>query len=174
MIQIRRAVPEDAALLSVLGAKTFCDTFSGTCTAEDMKSFIAANYNQALVTRELHDENDFYYIASVDDVTAGYLRLKEEVSEVAFIARHHALELKRLYVVQEFHSKKVGAALMAFALNFAAHRHYEIIWLGVWEHNERAKSFYKRFGFVDTGERHSFPIGNTPQTDQWMYHWLKR
>ena len=174
MIQIRRALLADAALISALGAKTFFDTFTGTCTAEDMESFISTNYNQALVARELLDENDFYYVASVDNTIAGYLRLKEDLSEVAFISRHRALELKRLYVLQEFHSKKIGAALMNFALDFAAQRKYEIIWLGVWEHNERAKSFYKRFGFADTGERHPFPIGNTPQTDQWMYRLINR
>jgi len=174
MVTIRRALPADAALLAALGAKTFFDTFSGTCTAQDMASFIAANYDQAMVARELLDENDFYYIASVEGAVAGYVRLKEDLSDVAFIARHHALELKRLYVLKEFQAKKVGAALMAFAMDFAAQRNYEMIWLGVWEHNEKAKSFYQRFGFVDTGERHPFPIGNTPQTDQWMYHLIKK
>ncbi len=42
------------------------------------------------------------------------------------------------------------------------------MFLGVWERNERAKAFYKKWGFADTGVRHNFPIGNTPQTDHWM------
>ena len=40
---------------------------------------------------------------------------------------------------------------MTFALDFAAKKNYELMWLGVWEHNEKAKAFYKKFGFEDTG-----------------------
>ena len=63
---------------------------------------------------------------------------------------------------------------MNFALNFAAEKDYEIIWLGVWEYNEKAKSFYRKFGFEDTGVEHPFPIGNTPQTDRWLYRFVKQ
>jgi ribosomal protein S18 acetylase RimI-like enzyme len=71
--------------------------------------------------------------------------------------------------LKEHHSQKVGAMLMNFALSFAAERNYEVIWLGVWEHNEKARAFYKKFGFQDTGSKHPFPIGTTPQTDNWFF-----
>ncbi len=57
---------------------------------------------------------------------------------------------------------------MEFALQFAVKNNYQAMFLGVWEHNERAKAFYKKWGFADTGVTHNFPIGNTPQTDHWM------
>jgi len=63
---------------------------------------------------------------------------------------------------------------MNFALDFAKQKNYDLIWLGVWEHNERAKSFYKKFGFEDSGVEHPFPIGNTPQTDVWFYKYINR
>ncbi len=67
------------------------------------------------------------------------------------LRKHKSIELKRIYVLKEYHSQKIGAKLMSFALDFAAEKNYELVWLGVWEHNEKAKSFYKKFGFVDTG-----------------------
>ncbi len=39
-LHIRRAVTDDAQLLSALSAVTFFDTFNGTCTDEDMQGFI--------------------------------------------------------------------------------------------------------------------------------------
>jgi ribosomal protein S18 acetylase RimI-like enzyme len=39
-----------------------------------------------------------------------------------------------------------------------------MIWLGVWEHNEHAISFYKKFGFEQFGD-HIFMLGNDAQTD---------
>ncbi|MEO6820804.1 MAG: GNAT family N-acetyltransferase, partial [Ginsengibacter sp.] len=113
-----------------------------------------------------------YFLAFIDNNPIGYLRMMEEESEVPVINEHKSLSINRLYVLKEYHSQKVGAALMEFALDFAAKNNYNIIWLGVWEHNERAKSFYYKFGFKDTGFSHPFPIGNTPQTDIWLMRFI--
>ena len=51
-----------------------------------------------------------------------------------------AIELARLYVRQEFLAQKIGATLMQKALDEARARGYDTIFLGVWEHNERAKT----------------------------------
>ena len=83
--------------------------------------------------------------------------MKEEESEVIEIKKHRSIELKRIYVLKEFHSQKIGKA-DEFRLDFAAGKKYHLIWLGVWEHNERAKAFYKKFGFVDSGIKHPFPM----------------
>ncbi|MEO8861301.1 MAG: GNAT family N-acetyltransferase [Ginsengibacter sp.] len=172
-INIRRALPGDASLLSGLSSITFFDTFKDTCTAQDMRDFIADYFSMLQVERELQDENDFYFIALIGEVAVGYLRMKEEESDVAVIRKYKNIELKRIYVLKEYLSQKVGAALMTFALEFAEQNKYELLWLGVWEHNERAKLFYNRFGFKDTGVMHPFPIGSTPQTDVWMYKLIK-
>ncbi len=167
-VHIRRAGIADAKLISGLSEVTFFDTFNGTCTNEDMQGFIKQFFNERQVGEELQDPNDFYFIAFVNEVAAGYIRMKEDESEVQAINNKKGIELKRIYVLKEYHSKKIGATLMKFALDFAAENDYDLLWLGVWEHNERAIQFYKKFGFEDTGAQHPFPIGNTPQTDNWM------
>jgi ribosomal protein S18 acetylase RimI-like enzyme len=171
-LQIRRAVADDAPLISSLSGVTFYDTFKGTCTDDDMKEFIDTFFNVELVSKELQDSNDFYFIAFVNEKAVGYTRMKEEESDVDIINKYRNIELKRIYVLKEYHSLKIGAELMAFALNLATEKNYELIWLGVWEHNEKAKNFYKKFGFEDSGATHPFPIGSTPQTDQWFYKFI--
>lgn len=173
-VQIRRALTTDAKLLSELSAVTFFDTFYGTCTDEDMQQFLTKYFNEEQVNEELREANDFYFIAFIYEKAVGYIRMKEEESDVPGIKDQKGIELKRLYVLKEYHSKKVGAALMEFVLQFAADNGYELVWLGVWEHNERAKNFYKRFGFRDTGYKHPFPIGNTPQTDNWLVRFVEK
>lgn len=169
---IRRAVPADAKLISDLSGVTFQQTFEGTCSDEDLAGFIEESYNENQILLELNDENDLYFIASVDTNPVGYLKMKEDESEVPAIKEHKSLEIKRLYVLKEYHSRKVGAALMEFALDYGSKNNFEIIWLGVWEYNERAKAFYKKFGFKETGYGHAFPIGNTPQTDIWLMRFI--
>jgi ribosomal protein S18 acetylase RimI-like enzyme len=173
-LHIRRAVAGDAQLLSALSAVTFFDTFHGTCTNEDIQQFIETCFNSGQLYKELQDEDDFYFIAFINQEAVGYIRLKEDESEVIEIKKHRGIELKRIYVLKEFHSQRIGAKLMTFALDFAAEKNYELIWLGVWEHNEKAKAFYKKFGFKDTGSKHPFPIGNTPQTDNWLARFIEK
>ena len=40
----------------------------------------------------------------------------------------------------------------------------DIVWLGVWEQNPRAISFYRKLGFTEVGE-HIFQVGTDPQRD---------
>ena len=173
-VNIKRATPEDAELISHLSKITFEDTFSGTCTHEDLQSFVDSSFSQTNTLQELKDENDFYFIAWYNNVAAGYMRLKENYTDYDAIKKYNALELKRIYVLTEFQSKKIGAALMSYSLQFASLKNYEVIWLGVWEHNYKAQTFYKKWGFTDTDDTHPFPIGNTPQTDNWMIKFIEK
>lgn len=166
-ISIRRANANDDALISRLSAITFLDTFSGTCTDDDIKQFVQNSFSREQVCTELQDPFDFYFIAFINSEAVGYLRMKEEATDVPVIEKYKSIELKRIYVLKEYHGKKVGVALMRLALQFAAQSGYEAVWLGVWEHNIKAKAFYKKWNFTDTGFTHNFPIGNTPQTDHW-------
>ena len=173
-LHIRRAVTDDAQLLSALSAVTFFDTFNGSCTDEDIQQFIETCFNPGQVYKELQDTDDFYFIAFIKEEAVGYIRMKEDETDIIEIKKHRGIELKRIYVLKEYHSQKIGAKLMNFALDFAAEKNYELIWLGVWEHNEKAKAFYKKFGFEDTGFKHPFPIGSTPQTDNWFSRFIKQ
>ena len=118
-IKIRRATPEDARLISTLSAITFFDTFTGTCTDDDMQGFINDYFNVGLVTSELKNADDYYFIAFINAEAVGYIRIKEDQSDVEIINSHNAIELKRIYVLKEYYSQKVGGALMNFALDFA-------------------------------------------------------
>jgi len=173
-VHIRRAVTGDAELLSVLSAETFFDTFHHTCTNEDINGFIETFFNTEQIHKELQDAEDFYFIAFINGQAAGYIRMKEDESEVPEIKQHRAIELKRIYVSKKYLSQKIGAKLMSFALDFAAEKKYEVIWLGVWEHNKKARDFYTKFGFEDTGYMHPFPIGNTQQHDNWLFRFIEK
>ena len=164
----------DASLLKSLSETTFFDTFTGTCTPEDMEGYLEEYYNLPQITRELQDPSDYYFLIYVGAQPAGYMRLKQDPSEVEIVKKHRAIELKRFYLDKAFIGTGVSKTLMNFALDFAAKQGYEMMWLGVWEYNHRAQKFYRKFGFQDTGASHPFPIGNTPQTDIWLYRFIRK
>ncbi len=170
--KIRRVELSDAETLASLGAETFYDTFVGTCSVEDMDGYLRATYSVEQVRRELSDPHDQFYFAEVEGVPVGYIRMKEDYEGLPLMKQWRAFECKRLYVKKEFHKTGVAQALMDFFMDYAIRNQYEVVWLGVWEFNYRAQRFYSKYGFVPNGHGHPFPIGNTPQTDIWLWKFI--
>ena len=61
---------------------------------------------------------------------------------------------------------------MKRSLEAAAAQGIRTLWLGVYEHNPRARRFYARWGFVDVGE-HVFLLASEEQTDRVMVRSLE-
>ncbi len=171
-ITTRRATLADAPQLADIARRTFFDTFTGTCTEADMASFLEAYYNLDQVKAELSNEQDMYFLAESGGQLVGYLRFMEDYTSLPMMKQWKALELKRIYVDKPFHGKGVAPVLIDLVFNYAAEHQYEVLWLGVWEHNKKAQRFYEKYGFVNSGHTHYFPIGNTPQTDFWFWKYL--
>jgi ribosomal protein S18 acetylase RimI-like enzyme len=171
-IKTRKVTVDDLAVLSALARQTFYDTFTGTCTEEDMQSFLQQYFNESALKAEIEAPGDRTFFALVNDQPVAYLRFMEDYSSFTLMKEWKALELKRLYILSAFQGKGIAQVLMDYFLNYAALHTYEVVWLGVWEHNYRAQKFYLKYGFADSGHRHDFPIGNTPQTDIWMWKYL--
>ena len=57
-------------------------------------------------------------------------------------------EIVKLYVEPQFQNSGIGAELLSFAVN-----ELHADWLWALEYNERGIAFYKRHGFVLTGEK---------------------
>jgi diamine N-acetyltransferase len=171
-INLKRATVADAKALSAMAQETFYETFTGTCTEEDMQGFLETYYNLAQTIKELSDETDFFYLAYADDELAGYVRFKEDYEGLPEMKKWKALELKRLYVKSGFYGKGIAQKLMDFTIDYALEKKYEAVFLGVWEHNLRAQKFYSKYHFVYSGHTHPFPIGNTPQTDIWLWRFF--
>jgi GNAT superfamily N-acetyltransferase len=167
---IKRAVASDEAVLAELGRSTFYDTFTGTCTEKDMEEVLETFYNLKQVAEELQDPEDYYYIAWINDLPVGYVRIKfHRPFPIPLLETKNAIELKRLYVVKSYIGKGIGKLLMDFTEDFARTKNYEYLYLSVWEFNERAKKFYQNCGFIDSLIPNDFPLGSTPQTDYWYY-----
>jgi diamine N-acetyltransferase len=171
-IEIKKIATDEVAILSVIAKETFYNTFKDTCTKEDMEYFLQSNYNEDVLSAELQNKNYHYYFACINKEPVGYLLFTEDYSHWPATERKKALELKRIYILPNYQGKGVAQALMDFYLDYATSNNYEVAWLGVWEHNEKAKAFYAKYGFENSGFTHNFPIGNTPQTDVWLWKFL--
>lgn len=157
---IRLAAPSDAARLAEFAARTFSETFAHSTTPEDMRLFLEKTYNEAQLAKEIVDPRMVTFLDEVDGELAAFAQLKLEDDP-------SRIELGRLYVDRAHHGRGIAHAMMQRCLDEAAALGATTIWLGVWEHNERAKAFYRKYGFVATGE-HVFIVGSDVQTDAVM------
>jgi diamine N-acetyltransferase len=162
-VSIRPATLADAATLTELGARTFRDAFAADNTAEDLEAFLASHYRPELQEAELREPSNLYLLAEVSGVAVGFALLRDGAREQG-VRAERPLNLSRLYVDQPFLGAKVGAALMRRCLEEGRARKHDVLWLGVWEHNARARAFYARWGFTEVGEMR-FLVGNDPQRD---------
>ena len=78
-----------------------------------------------------------------------------------------ALEIERIYVIQEYQGKKVGQQLYEKAIQVAKEKKAQYVWLGVWEENHKAIQFYNKNGF-EVFDKHVFVLGDEKQTDLMM------
>ena len=162
-LTIRHANPNDASLLAELGARTFSETFANDNAPEDIAAYLASSFNLAQQEAELADPASTFLVAEVGGAAAGYAKLHAgEPAEG--IEGAQPVELVRLYVSREWLGRGVGGALMHACLDEAKQAGHETIWLGVWEQNERAKAFYRKWNFRAVGE-HMFQLGSDPQRD---------
>lgn len=168
MIEIRPATPEDAQPLTDLAYTTFWDAFAHhpKNAPEDLNHYMRQAFNLEQIGAELADPASIFLIAEIEDKPAGYAKLIIDTTEDGITATR-PIELSRLYSHQEFLGRGVGQGLMDRCFEIARSRGHDVMWLGVWEYNPRAQAFYRKNGFHEVG-KHTFQLGNDPQTDLLM------
>ena len=149
--------------LQYLCRTTFAETFSDSTSEEDMKKFLDESYSAEKLSAELANPESVIYIAYQNGVPLGYLKLNIGNAQTEKCL-DNALEIQRIYILKSAKGQGIGSAFMQIAENFASEKKLSTIWLGVWEHNEPAKKFYKSKGY-EKFSQHTFVLGNDLQTD---------
>lgn len=162
-IIIKKVSLDDIDQLQQIGKKTFEETFSASNTKENMVNYLEKSFSLEKLKTELNNKSSEFYFAVLDDRVIGYLKLNTGLAQTE-LKNKKALEIERIYVLNEFHGKKAGQLLHDKALEVADVKNAPYIWLGVWEKNPRAISFYRKNGFEEF-DKHLFKLGDDEQTD---------
>jgi ribosomal protein S18 acetylase RimI-like enzyme len=163
---IERITKEHLAKLQQISIQTFHESFSALNSEENMNDYLTTSFSSEKLSAELGNQSSQFYFALVEAEVIGYLKLNLGEAQTE-IKDNHALEIERIYVLQAFHGKKVGQCLYDKAIQIAEKINASYVWLGVWENNHRALSFYKKNGFVEF-DKHIFRLGTDEQTDLMM------
>lgn len=163
MLNIRTAILSDAKNLAELAERTFVDAFGDQNSDEDIKLHCQSNFGEAIQTEEISNPDYVVLVVENDDDLVAYAQLRWGECP-SCISANAPGEIQRIYVDKSWHGKGLAQELMAACLTIMVERSTDVVWLGVWEKNPRAISFYKKLSFREVGG-HIFNLGKDRQQD---------
>lgn len=163
---IRLATPADAPRLRELSEFTFRDTYTEYNTPENMEKHVDKNFSLLQIETELADSTNQYMVCENGKDLIAFVKLVKDHSTEG-LNEERVVEIERIYVLEAFHGQQLGRKLIDFCDEWAKGQGFDVIWLGVWEHNQNALKFYEKMGYVRFGE-HTFVLGDEVQTDYVM------
>lgn len=170
-INVVKATISDIAQLQKISRQTFFETFSAVNTEKDMAKYLEENLSLEKLTAEINNKGSEFYFAVLDNDIIGYLKINFGKSQTE-LKSENSLEIERIYVLHKFLGNNIGQILYEKAIQLAKQLSVDFVWLGVWEKNMRAISFYKKNRFIEF-DKHIFKLGNDKQTDIMMKLQLK-
>ncbi len=166
LFNIEKVNENEVAQLQSLSRQTFAETFSDSNSKENMNKYLTENLSIEKLSEELNNENSHFFFIKDGERNIGYLKLNMGPSQTE-LKDETALEIERIYVIQEYQGKKVGQQLYEKAIQVAKEKKAQYVWLGVWEENHKAIQFYNKNGF-EVFDKHVFVLGDEKQTDLMM------
>ncbi len=162
-IKTKKISIEDLEKLQEIGRQTFKEAFSEFNSEENLNAYLEDGFSKEKLAAELEDKNSEFYFALLNDKVIGYLKVNTGDSQTD-LKDPNALEIERIYVLKAYLGKGIGQVLYDKAIERAKQQNAAYVWLGVWEENPRAISFYKKNGFT-AFDKHLFRLGDDEQTD---------
>ena len=163
---IRRAKESDLNELSVFATQAFYDAYDWYNTAENMRDYVKKYFSTANLLSEFK-QTDTVFLIALDDYQKiiSYAKMGKGNNNSELKESHS--EIERIYVKTKLQRAGIGQKLIDEIILITQQRNQKIIWLGVWQKNEKAVNFYKKIGFEIFGTT-TFVLGNDPQDDFMM------
>lgn len=148
---VRPARPDEAVALARLAAVTLRAAFERDIPAVHLEPYLASSFTPAQAAAELSDPLVRLLVAAEGGELGGYAKLQRGPCP-APVRAARPIELVRMYLLPEWYGQGAGDALLTHALGEARSLACDVLWLKVWDRNDRARRFYTRWGFGDVGE----------------------
>ncbi|MCD4557611.1 GNAT family N-acetyltransferase [Schaalia sp. lx-100] len=162
-MRLVKASVEDVETIRTISIETFTETFAADNTAEDMERYIAHAFHTEVLKKEVQNPDSQFFLAFLDEELAGYLKINVGTAQTEDRGPH-CLEIERIYVRKAAKNRGLGKLMVHHACEQARILNLEVVWLGVWEHNKAAQTFYEKLGFQTVGA-HTFVLGDDVQKD---------
>jgi len=162
-IHIAQANEEQADLVAEMARKTFIETYGETSNQENLQLYVDTHFTVELISLELANPDFRFYIAWMNGKPVGFTKIRKD-RQPKGITGLKSMEIQRIYVLQEFQGFSVGKELMKMVKDLARAEGDQVLWLQVWQKNDKAINFYRKSGFV-VYETSTFEFGKEIHQD---------
>lgn len=144
-VEIRLAVPNDAAAIQAILAEAFAE-YESLYT----KKGYAATVPEIRIIKNRFDEGEIWVVALE----------KKIVGTVSVISDDKSLYIRSMAILPEARGNKIGERLLECVENYAVRNSYQKLTLSTTPFLERAIALYKKFGFARAGSSnlHGTPL----------------
>lgn len=157
-IKIKQADKNDYEILALLGRITWKETFASLFRRkEDVKNYADNNFSISIVKSFLENPNANFWIAYLNEFPVGYAKIEMHVDSDV-VKGKNVCKLHNFYVLNEFHSMRIGLQLWNKILERVKEQKCDKMWLSVLHTNDKAIQFYKENNFSRVGD-FNFEIG---------------
>ncbi|MEM7162908.1 MAG: GNAT family N-acetyltransferase [Bacteroidota bacterium] len=163
-IEIKIATRENANEIAELGKVAFRHFFENENNRTELLEYLNTAFSREHILTEFEALNNVFLLAVKDNQLQGFARLWEDKNHYA---PDDSLKMERLYIWPELVGSGLGALLMQSSIDFTAQNKYVNLWLQVLRPNERAVSFYRKWGFEYFHESPGKFEGDN-EIDYWM------
>ncbi len=153
MFTIRKATTDDCQLINSLADVVFRETYKDILSPEQMEYMMTWMYSPDNLRKQMEEEGQVYFIASLDDEICGYLSVEQQDEDL--------FHLQKIYVLPTFQGRGVGNYLFEQAVAYIRQVHPDspcLMELNV-NRNNKALQFYEHKGMRKLREG-DFHIGN--------------
>ena len=145
--------------------RIFTDAFAERYDAAKFERFCDLTYSpDGSMARDFLSQDVRWRVAMIDGEPIGYAKLTS-LRAPAPQPAPGAMELQQIYVLYNWHGTGVADRLIQWAIRAAQEAGAPELYLTVFQHNFRAKRFYRRYGFEDVG-RCTFQLGDQVDEDR--------
>lgn len=162
--KIRVGTASDARALNLLAVETFIDTFAHLYTPNNLKEFLESNYTEQIQLSELERTDYETFLLVCNENIVGFCTIRFGSREELIKGPDPVTEIWRFYISKSYIGRGVAKILMDQVMEVLQERRTSVVWLGVWENNQRAQKFYKKYGFMEVGY-HDFVVGTAVDRD---------
>ena len=162
-IQIVEAKLQNLEELADIARRSFFEAYPQNTDHENMALYIKEAFAEREIKSQFQNEKSVFFLLKVKEVICGYAKLRWDRAPDELKAQS-AVELERLYFLNEYKGRGLGSRLLQFCIDFSKKNKFEWMWLLVWDENISGIQFYEKKGFEIFG-RKTFHFGNESSDD---------
>lgn len=161
-ILYRNAIQSDVNKLSILFKQVYIQTYGIEGVSDEFANFIIKQFSVERLSSLLINQPGSLFVAEYKNNLVGVVEI--DYDKICPSNNLCIPELNKLYILEWFCGKGIGFQLLKMAEQMVKSKHYESIWLWVWDQNQRAIDFYLRQDYQIIGSA-PFPMEQNTYTN---------